>query len=121
MGWVITKFFDISKTVSVFRGTASSIGHYKYENYEDFEKEACVWLPRQDQLQGIYHSLPKDGLVYCGNWFYDVTPALLEKLRLFLLGYKTQLFSMEQLWLAFVMSELYQKRWDGEQWITSKH
>ena len=25
--------------------------------------------------------------------------------------------SMEQLWLAFVMKELYQKKWTGEDWI----
>lgn len=28
------------------------------------------------------------------------------------------LISMEQLWLAFVMKELYNKQWDGEKWIS---
>jgi len=25
--------------------------------------------------------------------------------------------SMEQLWLAFVMKELYNKQWSGEEWV----
>ncbi len=28
--------------------------------------------------------------------------------------------SMEQLWLAFVMKEKYNKVWDGEEWINEK-
>ena len=33
------------------------------------------------------------------------------------IGWRSVDASMEQLWLAFVMSELYLKQWDGEKWI----
>ena len=71
-----------------------------------------IWLPRQDQLQGMLNQRnitrlvnDFDGFVcsYHEAWFED-----------------TEL-SMEQLWLAFVMKEKYGKVWDGENWKEVKH
>ena len=75
-----------------------------------FEGDDNIWLPRQDQLQGMV----VDGYEACGllfnfyHWFEDnkhdfITPYLD--------------YSMEQLWLAFVMKEKYNKVWNGEEWI----
>ena len=56
-----------------------------------------IWLPRQDQLQDmipIQHEFVLGG-VYCAcqkEW------------------------SLEQLWLSYVMAELYNKKWNGEEW-----
>ncbi len=76
----------------------------------------CIWLPRQDQLQAMIEltgyrftfyqawseTEPKrlewHGERHIGQWFVDGT-------------------SLEQLWLAFVMSELHNKQWNGSDWV----
>ena len=59
----------------------------------DVEIESpSIWLPRQDQLQGMVE--------------YTVGV--------------NKFNSMEQLWLAFVMSEKYNKKWDGKDWIKKR-
>ena len=64
-----------------------------------------IWLPRQDQLQEMldvhhYTLLEKcwDFAQSTNGWMFD---------------------SMEQLWLAFVMKEKYNKLWNGEGWQVS--
>ena len=79
-------------------------------------KGSCVWLPRQDQLQEmlgiLYNNFCDRNLGrFCGwigttggpDKFYNVK-------------YKMQFTSMEQLWLAFVMKEKYNKTWNGKEW-----
>jgi hypothetical protein len=68
-----------------------------------------IWLPRQDQLQGMI------------DWNKDFLT--LDKVRLFYeftkqIDWKHRLFhsSIEQLWLAFVMEEKYNKVWTGNDW-----
>ena len=69
-----------------------------------------IWLPRQDQLQEmvgsdmgeLYHIFWKNMSVVSS---YERTP------------YTDKCTSMEQLWLAFVMKEKYNKTWDGDKWI----
>ena len=66
-----------------------------------------IWLPRQDQLQEIVDNYTTGDLLLQINKFYlhsDYTPST----------------SMEQLWLAFVMWELHQKKWDGKSWKKEK-
>lgn len=78
------------------------------------DSEKRIWLRRQDQLQGMFKT--KLGSTYTAI-------ALTDKLRHWVKHFLPypQLtlfqFSMEQLWLAFVMHELHRKRWDGEKWI----
>jgi len=73
-----------------------------------------IWLPTQGQLWEMYNLLPEGGLVYCGNWFYDVFVELLPELGSFLRNYPAQLYSMEQLLLAKVMLSLHNLVWKGE-------
>lgn len=67
-------------------------------------------LERQDQLQEIMLS-PANTL--CSD--------ILTMLRLFnvFVAVNSQLTSMEQMWLAFVMKEKHNKVWNGEGWIQS--
>jgi len=63
-----------------------------------------IWLPRQDQLQGVYDD--NKGFTH-------------QTLHHFIAAYNRGLGlhnSMEQLWLAFVMKEKYSKVWNGEEW-----
>ena len=72
--------------------------HYKPENH--------LWLPRQDQLQEMV------------DWNdYQLTARFSEFVH-FEAGCDNSLYkSMEQLWLAFVMSVKYDKVWKDDKWI----
>lgn len=70
--------------------------------------DKAVWLPRQDQLQEML-SIGKS------NTFTGLLA-----LQLFIednAKYEMLDWSMEQLWLAFVMKSLYQKVWNGKEWV----
>ena len=70
--------------------------------------DEATWLPRQDQLQEIF-----DG--YFGSpartiHFFD------QYIKIQSISTQRN-YSMEQLWLAFVMSEKFSKRWTGTDWV----
>lgn len=79
------------------------------------DQQDYIWLPRQDQLQEMIIASPFD----CDLWdrftdfiftpYNDDDPNKNEACELFQSG--------EQLWLAFVMEEKYNKVWDGTNWI----
>lgn len=102
-------------------------GRCYYRGYVRGERTKRVWLPRQDELQEIFAEQSKlylnyvllvfmrwvnarriiswdeDGLLHlCGGY-----PALLE--------------SWEQLWMAFVMDQIYGKDWSDDEvlWVES--
>lgn len=80
-----------------------------------FALERFIWLPRQDQLQELVihrgHPHHLDNLITSfDNWYFYGRGMLGQD--------KEEDFpSMEQLWLAFVMKEKYNKTWDGERWL----
>ncbi|MCK5236306.1 MAG: hypothetical protein KAR06_04895 [Deltaproteobacteria bacterium] len=71
-----------------------------------------VWLPRQDQLQEM---------VSDGDCAYD----LFHRFEIWVNCYDAEIsqleLSMEQLWLAFVMKEKYNKVWKGEEWCLTTY
>ncbi|GAI39853.1 unnamed protein product [marine sediment metagenome] len=69
-------------------------------------KQQSVFLPRQDQLQEMV-GLDLDKLLTRFHYWEDGSGFIKER---------DELFSMEQLWLAFVMFQLYSKKWDGTKW-----
>ena len=83
--------------------------HYKPENH--------LWLPRQDQLQEMVkgnkhsHLLAHEFALWChgGEEFG----------RIILAEDPHCDWSMEQLWLAFVMKKKYNKVWKDDKWIES--
>ncbi len=102
-----------------------AFGHHEYPVegriviLSDIETEAWwhnwLWLPRQDDLQGMIDRsiLNETSLALAkrfGKWLEDnsfIGSCLTEIVR------KN---SMEQLWLAFVMKEKYNKTWNGKDW-----
>ena len=74
-----------------------------------FEKDnTLIWLPRQDQLQGMVignYQCAYDMNLDFTMWAQQIG-VLLKKER-----------SMEQLWLVFVMEEKYEKKWAGKNWV----
>ena len=65
-----------------------------------------VWLPRQDQLQGMVKN----------RWatIWGMFTGLQGWIRNTAIIHKN--WSMEQLWLAFVMKEKFNKTWNGIDW-----
>ena len=87
-------------------------GHKHSYHVED----KVVWLPRQDQLQEM---------VMRENCSEDIKDGAFLTTCLMVDWYKESGFtqsgwfsSMEQLWLAFVMKEKYNKVWNGSEWLT---
>lgn len=66
-----------------------------------------IWLPRQDQLQEM--------LLQPANTKYPDIYYLMADFKIVMVE-NLRLDSFEQLWLAFVMKEKYNKSWDGENW-----
>jgi hypothetical protein len=67
-----------------------------------------VWLPRQDQLQEIV----------CDKFRLQMPGFMVNDLNCWNAHIEWhKITSMEQLWLAFVMSKKHQKQWNGEDWI----
>ena len=71
-------------------------------------RDEHFWLPRQDQLQGMVGNHTWYGLILKLNQFVEEVDFSQEA---------NEFRSMEQLWLAFVMKELYSKHWNGEDWV----
>jgi hypothetical protein len=74
-----------------------------YKHPADMVRETSVWLPRQDQLQEMVH--------------FTNPHEMLDRFDMFRGDFEGE-FTMEQLWLAFVMKEKYGKTWNGEDWVT---
>jgi len=82
---------------------------------ERAKKIGRFWLPRQDQLQGMF--LKKPNVV--GNLMANLN-SLVHGLSIFMGDCSRKgecYFSMEQLWLALVMKEKFNKTWNGKDWV----
>lgn len=83
--------------------------------WEKKNKHLYIWLPRQDQLQEMV------------EWMIDGKPFKdllfqVEAIQYFGTINNTNTFTTwEQLWLAFVYNENYNKIWTGEIWDISKN
>ena len=90
------------------------------------QKKECseIWLPRQDQLQGVvdWESRGENGTYYqtyaLKNWSSD---------QIYSMRYSNsdeafndKYDSLEKVWLAFVMDEKYGKKWEDGEWATKK-
>jgi len=71
----------------------------------------ALWLPRQDQLQKMVKEDGETDLEILADFSYGMIEFSSKY------GGTLKFTSMEQLWLAFVMKEKYNKTWDGEKWI----
>ena len=121
---------EIASSLCCSCNVIDSYGSTRISEYNP--KGENVWLPRQDQLQSLLPEGRRDLLNA------ERLLALLNDLRDFCdpfdrLGtmplpvatreaekdqkYVEQFVTMEQLWLAFVMEEKFQKIWNGEEWI----
>ena len=87
------------------------------------KEEKVVWLPRQDQLQcmvwipAMSNYRNNQDLARAFSFWLDGNDDISHPRYIEWGDYTDSFASMEQLWLAFVMWELHNKKWDGEKWI----
>lgn len=86
---------------------------YWCDGCAQIETKWLTWLPRQDQLQEMVKRGQEDFFPYNLLWrlYRAISPDSKGNI------YNSEFTSMEQLWLAFVMKERYQKIWTGQDWI----
>jgi len=87
----------------------------EFEDYEQKGAYKTVWLPRQDQLQEMIFEPFGKNFVFWLYRFHDYAEN--QESHESMIG---GCYSMEQLWLAFVMHECYEKYWDNENWIKDR-
>ncbi|MBA7530435.1 hypothetical protein ES705_22642 [subsurface metagenome] len=64
-----------------------------------------IWLPTQEQLQEMIHQTDWHGVLIAFRYWYQEN-----------VEYEVT-YSMNELWLAFVMKEKYNKTWTGKDWV----
>ncbi len=95
--YLISDLFSVSNgTLITFSTQPRGLIDKQYE---------IVWLPRQDQLQEMLDCETYELLDMCSESDGIMWQALHDYAS-----------SMEQLWLAFVMKEKYNKIWNGDIW-----
>ena len=77
-----------------------------FNSHNEAHKKTCIWLPTQEQLQEMMLK-PKNTL--CPDIF-----TLIALLGVFAAVNKYD--NMNELWVAFVMKEKYNKIWNGKDW-----
>ncbi len=90
---------------------------------KDAEEGTC--LKTQDQLQEMLGEYPEETALAKNEKFQTNLTAKLASFmdfvqpeyELYLPEYTKHFTSMEQLWLAFVMKEKYNKTWVGNRWV----
>ncbi len=125
--------YSASDNVSLFSKTLFLLTEIRFNEYNEYvhislgnvsgmscvDEKACrqthIWLPTQDQLQEMIVNSTPIGLIKV--MYNRVYGAVEPKLGF---SYYGKFTSMEQLWLAFVMKEKYNKIWDGEGWKEEK-
>jgi len=78
-----------------------------------FVKEDSIWLPRQEDLQEMCN--PREYSVWLSTDFQEWVES-----EAFKVGDTRNPNSMEQLWLAFVLAEKFNKYWDGSEWANGE-
>ena len=78
-----------------------------FNSHNEAHKKTCIWLPTQEQLQEMIKTDPWHNLL--ADFFFW---------HLYVDVFKID--SYNELWLAFVMKEKYNKIWTGEKWEAIK-
>jgi len=100
-----------------FNYFAGPKSHTIYYGGIDVIETNYIWLPRQDDLQKMVGKYPVVFEKFVNEvGINDFNYGLEEMFEWGLFEEYSNSTSMEQLWLAFVMKELYQKQWDGTEW-----
>lgn len=106
--WYIDTVTFPSQRILTIAGGCPSFDDYERRHLKECQRRS-FWLPRQDQLQDMIKTIfAWEKLNQFNCWFDE------EVLTRGILQFDNS--SFEQLWLAFVMKEKYNKTWNGKGW-----
>lgn len=108
--WEIQELSPRERHTTDLYSMGSYVGTYDQYRPEESRYEA-IWLPTQEDLQGMVSKYDDGTIRYnaymltrdASIWIWEIGAGKYD--------------SMNQLWLAFVMKELYNKVWNGEEWV----
>jgi hypothetical protein len=86
-----------------------------YKNESEHLKKNSFWLPQQGQLQKIVE--PDDAKIH-SIMTKVIESQYFEFTKGDYVAAPRKFYSMEQMWLAYIMKEKYGKTWNEEDWIT---
>jgi len=104
---------------TIWNGLLPNAGYHDWDSNWCSPPNDAFWLPRQDQLQEMvgYNQVA----VVDGKWYGGGNLHLINNFFKWLKNDEwSALASMEQLWLAFVMKEKYNKVWNGKDWVKER-
>ena len=111
--WLYCTCGDIEHYPGGYGINVITTGDADIGNMDLKESESDVWLPRQDQIQGM---LEEDWQKTCVHFVRYVTNDFAPNTIFY--TRRDEIGSMEQLWLAFYMHEKHGKIWDDEKgWV----
>ena len=103
---------DFTNIDSTYKVYAQEYGGHFADHFHE-AREIITWLPRQDQLQKMlyrdWHQAFNGQYKFyrfCHGEYPSQPPLVVSHFH-----------TMEQLWLAFVMSEKFNKTWNGGEWV----
>lgn len=88
----------------------------EYRIESEHLKENSFWLPRQDQLQKM---IEPDGSNVHSIMRRVVESEYYEPSRGEYVAAPQKFYSMEQIWLAYVMKEKFNEAWNEEDWVAA--
>lgn len=126
------KYVEMCESAKEIQKLVKSNHDGTYGSKEDFwgysmQKDKLVWLPRLDQLQLMLSKTCTLGDFISGlHEFFEPESICLNTTSEYPLCKKcseigkerrTTYETMEQRWLAFVMTKLFTKKWNGTEWV----
>jgi len=115
--------FEGTPGVIVLSGYETDMGIYGHSlNFKKYEcKAKHIWLPKQDQLQEMMVKDVEFNVyeIYSeiDDWLSEITGDSYAYIHYDKIPYS----SKEQILLAFVMNETFNKQWNDAEWITITH
>lgn len=83
-------------------------------NHIEKYKSSYKWLPTQEQLQEMIEYKTKNGETYLDCFYFWAS----KKYNCFVFG--RDKITWNELWLAFVMKEKWNKEWTGSKWVKAE-
>ncbi len=97
-------------------GSWSAHNYCEEDGFVGINPQKLIWLPRQEDLQEMVE-LTGYRFTFCETFTKTEPKHFIWEGERHIGQWYVKGNSMEQLWLAFVMKEKYQKVWNGTDWV----
>ena len=108
--WSVDKKIHLSFTENFMHEHGYVVHHP--EQWDYLNERKCIWLPTQEQLQKMMTEQGYFRFTLIELFYHFASDVFKSN--------SSQKFSMNELWLAFVMQEKYNKAWTGDKWVKAE-